>query len=469
MRRVLERLSEARFVVVPSRETCASAVLATAGVHATCYAEHGMALDAPADHIVETLKSLAVDGDVVLAASGYPFLREGVVTGLLQRVGPVEVLPAASPLEVLLLAFDVDVTADLDLVDASMLRTALPERGSHLVVTGIANAIAAKAASKRLAELYPGDHLVVIAIAQEGGGYELRMSTVGSLPAATVAWPEATLYVAPFRIEPPGGFDELVRIMRTLRGPDGCPWDHDQTHMSLRRHMIEEAYEAVAAIEKGDMSGLADELGDILLQVVFHAQIAAEGGDFTIDDSIANIVAKLRRRHPHIFGSAVAETPAAVMENWDRIKRDERGERGEQSVLDGIAHTLPALTYADKMSRRAVGVGFDWETVDDVWAKVHEEIDELKAEAPGSAEATDEVGDLLFTIVNVARKLKVDPEQALRATCDKFQRRFGQMEREAEARGEDLGEMSIEEMEALWRLAKQTERGGAAKDEGGQA
>jgi tetrapyrrole methylase family protein/MazG family protein len=198
---------------------------------------------------------------------------------------------------------------------------------------------------------------------------------------------------------------------------------------------------------------------------VFHAQIAAESGDFTIDDSIANIIAKLRRRHPHIFGTTVAETPAAVMENWDRIKRDERGG----SVLDGIAHALPALTYADKMSRRAVAVGFEWETIDDVWAKVHEEIDELKAEAPGTPEAADEVGDLLFTIVNVARKLKIDPEQALRATCDKFQRRFGQMEQEAEARGEDLAEMGIDEMEALWRLAKEAERGAAAKDESGEA
>jgi tetrapyrrole methylase family protein/MazG family protein len=467
-RRVLERLSEAHTVVAPSKDTCASPVLTMAGAQATSYADHGMALDAPADHIVETLKRLSVEGDVVLAASGYPFLREGVVMGLLQRVGPVRVLPASSPLEVLLMAFDVDISADLDLIDAKALRSAVPERGSHLVVTGVPNAIAAKAVSKRLAELYPGDHIVVIAVAEEGGGYELRMSTISSLPATTVEWPDATLYVAPFRVEPPGGFDELVRIMAVLRGPDGCPWDHEQTHMTLRRHMIEEAYEAVAAIENDDMPGLADELGDILLQVVFHAQIAAENGEFTIDDSVANIVAKLRRRHPHIFGHAVAETPAAVMSMWDRIKRDERGERGDSSILDGIAHTLPALTYADKMSRRAVAVGFDWETVDDVWVKVHEEIDELKAEAPGSAEAADEVGDLLFTIVNVARKLKVDPEQALRSTCDKFQRRFGQMESEAASRGEDLSDMGLEEMEALWRLAKQTERGGAAKDESGQ-
>jgi tetrapyrrole methylase family protein/MazG family protein len=461
--RVLARLRDATTVVVPSATGAAVALLEAAGVRPSSYADHGMAPDAPADQVVDTLKRLTSEGDVVLAVSGYPFLREGVVMGMLQRIGPVEVLPPASPLEVLLLAFDVDVTADLDLLDAAALRSALPERGSHLVVTGIANPIAAKSVSKRLSEFYPGDHLVVVATAQREGGYELRMSTVASLPAVPVTWPEATVYVAPFQVEPPGGFDELVRIMQILRAPDGCPWDLEQTHMTLRRHMVEEAYEAVAAIENGDTAELADELGDILLQVVFHAQIAAENGDFTIDDAVANIIAKLRRRHPHIFGDATADTPAEVMEHWDRIKRDERAGAG---ILDGIAHTLPALTFADKMSRRAVSVGFDWDSVDGVWGKVHEEIDELKATQPGSPEATDEVGDLLFTIVNLARKLKVDPEQALRSTCDKFQRRFAHMEASAAEQGVDLSAMDLEEMEALWRLAKQDERGGDASDRG---
>jgi tetrapyrrole methylase family protein/MazG family protein len=456
---VLERLAAADVVVVPNARGVAGAVLMAAGVTAVTYGDHGMMPDSPADQVVETLKGLAATGDVVLAVAGYPFLREGLVTAMLQRIGPVEVLPATSPLEVLLLAFDVDVTADLDLVDASALKSAAPERGSHLVVTGVENAIAARQVSKRLAELYPGEHLVVVASALPGGGYELRTSTVASLPVAPVTWPQATVYVAPFRIEPPGGFDELVRILAVLRGPDGCPWDLEQTHLTLRRHLVEEAYETVAAIEAGDMVGLADELGDLLLQVVFHAQIASEAGDFTIDDAVANIVAKLRRRHPHIFGTAVADTPAEVMERWDRIKREEKGGGG---VLDGIARTLPALTYADKMSRRAVSVGFEWATVDDVWAKVHEEIDELKATEPGSPEAADEVGDLLFTIVNVARKLGVDPEMALRATCGKFRSRFEHMESSVSSEGKDLADMTLDDMEALWRLAKETERGRAA-------
>lgn len=249
--------------------------------------------------------------------------------------------------------------------------------------------------------------------------------------------------------------DELVRIMAQLRAPDGCPWDREQTHMSLRRHLLEEAYEAVAAIEAGDDSEIADELGDILLQVVFHAQIAEEEGRFDIDDVAEAIVTKLRRRHPHIFASAVADTPAEVMEKWDHIKR---AEKPGAALLDGIAPTLPALTLAGKISRRAVSVGFEWETVEDVWDKVHEEIEELKATEPGTPEAEDELGDVLFSLVNVGRKMGVDPEQALRGTCAKFVRRFSEMERTAAESGLDLAEMSIEDMEALWRRAKEGER-----------
>lgn len=248
--------------------------------------------------------------------------------------------------------------------------------------------------------------------------------------------------------------EELVRIMSVLRAPDGCPWDREQTHMTLRRHMVEEAYEAVAAIEAGDDDELRDELGDVLLQVVFHAQIASEEGRFDIEDVAEAIVTKLTRRHPHIFGDAIADTPEQVMTRWDSIKREEKAGKG---ILEGIAPTLPALTYADKISRRAVAVGFEWETVEQVWDKVHEEIDELKATECGSPEAEDELGDVLFSVVNVGRKMGVDPEQALRSTCTKFVRRFTEMERIAGEQGLDLAEMGIEDMEALWRRAKEGE------------
>jgi tetrapyrrole methylase family protein/MazG family protein len=249
-------------------------------------------------------------------------------------------------------------------------------------------------------------------------------------------------------------FDEFVRLIAALRAPDGCPWDREQDHLSLRRHLIEEAYEAVAAIEAGDDAGLADELGDVLLQVVLHAQIAAEEGRFTVDDVVANISEKIRRRHPHVFGEARADTPEQVVTAWDAIKRD---EKGGASVLDNIPASLPALVYAQKISRRVVGVGFEWETIDDVWDKVHEEIDELKATDPGSPEAVDEIGDLLFTVVNLARKQGIDAEEALRGTCTKFTARWHDMEAAARREGLEIADLRIEGLERLWNEAKTRE------------
>jgi tetrapyrrole methylase family protein / MazG family protein len=251
-----------------------------------------------------------------------------------------------------------------------------------------------------------------------------------------------------------GDFDEFVRTIAVLRGPDGCPWDRAQDHMSLRRNMIEEAYEAVSAIEAGDDRELAEELGDVLLQVVLHAQIATDEERFTIDDVVAGISEKIRRRHPHVFGDAQAGTPAEVIERWDAIKRDEKAGTG---VLEGIPSALPALLWAQKISRRAVGVGFEWESLEAVWEKVHEEIDELKDVEPGTPEAADEIGDLLFTVVNLARKQGIDAEEALRATCRKFIGRFEDMEQAAASSGRAMSELDIQEMEQLWQAAKSRE------------
>jgi len=255
-----------------------------------------------------------------------------------------------------------------------------------------------------------------------------------------------------------GGFYEFVHIIERLRGPDGCPWDRAQDHMSLRRNMIEEAYEVVSAIEKGDDAELAEELGDVLLQVVLHAQMAAEDGSFDIEDVIAGITKKILRRHPHVFAEAAAGTPDEVIEKWDEIKREEKAGFG---VLDGIPAVLPALMWAQKISRRAVGVGFEWESLEAVWDKFHEEIEELKAEQPGSPEAADEIGDLLFTVVNLARKQGIDAEEALRATCRRFIARFEDMEQAAASAGSNVSELDIEEMEQLWHQAKSREESGS--------
>ncbi len=254
------------------------------------------------------------------------------------------------------------------------------------------------------------------------------------------------------------GFDEFVEVIAALRAPDGCPWDREQTHRSIAKNMVEEAYEAVHAIETNDVAELRDELGDVLLQVVLHAQIATDEGEFTIDDVVAAITAKIVRRHPHIFGDAEAGTASEVLRTWDTIKAGERAEKA-QGLLDTVPHALPALMTAQQISRKAVSAGFEWETLDDVWVKVHEEIDELKATEPGSPEAADEIGDVLFTVVNLARKQGIDAETALRGTCDKFRSRWSAMEEAAAGQGRNVGELSLAEQEALWQDAKRIEKG----------
>jgi len=223
--------------------------------------------------------------------------------------------------------------------------------------------------------------------------------------------------------------------------------------------MVEEAYEAVHAIEIDDVAELREELGDVLLQVVLHAQIAADDGEFTIDDVVAAITAKIVRRHPHVFGDeAAAGSEGEVLAHWDRIKAGERAEK-QQGLLDTVPHALPALMRAQMISRKAVSAGFEWETLDGVWDKVHEELDELAATEPGSPEAADEIGDVLFTVVNLARKQGIDAETALRGTCEKFRSRWSAMEEMARREGRAIDQLALDEQEALWQQAKQIEKG----------
>jgi len=253
------------------------------------------------------------------------------------------------------------------------------------------------------------------------------------------------------------GFDELVEVIARLRSEDGCPWDRAQTHRSLAKNMVEEAYEAVHAIESDDIAGLREELGDVLLQVVLHARIAADEGDFTVDEVVAGITSKLYRRHPHVFGDAQAGTPREVHAKWDQIKRAEKAGTGK-GLLDDVPHALPALMLAQTISRKAVSEGFEWESLDGVIDKLHEEVAELAETDPGSAEAADEIGDILFTVVNLARKQGIDAETALRGTCDKFRGRWAAMESAAADQGREVGDMTLSEQEELWQRAKERER-----------
>ena len=248
--------------------------------------------------------------------------------------------------------------------------------------------------------------------------------------------------------------EQLLRIMARLRAPDGCPWDREQSHATLRQSVIEEAYEVAAAINSGDDANLREELGDLLLQVVFHAQMASERGDWNFDTVASGIVEKLVRRHPHVFGSENASDSAAVLTRWEEIKRAEKGNTAAASALDGVSEGLPSLMRAEKVQKKAAKVGFDWSELPPVVAKVREEIAEVEDALGDADKVEEEVGDLLFSVVNLARKLKVDGEVALQRATDKFATRFRQVESIARERGLALEKMTLAEMDEIWDAVK---------------
>jgi MazG family protein len=253
-------------------------------------------------------------------------------------------------------------------------------------------------------------------------------------------------------------FQRLVEIMARLRSPEGCPWDRDQTFDSIKPYTLEETYEVLDAIDRREWGDLAEELGDFMLQAVFYAQMASEQQLFRIEDALEAINTKLVRRHPHVFGEETAGTPDEVLKIWGKAKAKEKEDKGQgaESLLAGVPRALPALVEAQQIASRAAKVGFDWENPDQVLEKLHEElaeIDDARRNA-GQSELEDEVGDLLFVVVNLARFFKVDPEQALRRANGKFRQRFGHVERRLAEQGKTPAESTIEEMEALWQEAK---------------
>lgn len=266
-------------------------------------------------------------------------------------------------------------------------------------------------------------------------------------------------------------FAAFVDTIAALRAPNGCPWDREQTHESIARNMIEEAYEAVDAIEQHDAAHLREELGDVLLQVVLQSQIAADAGEFTVADVCRDVNAKMIRRHPHVFGEAAAGSAEDVLSIWDNIKLAEKSAADAEAeepegLLDSVPVSFPALLQAYKISRKAVAAGFEWDTVEDVWAKVEEEIAEFKqACRSDDAQAKElEFGDVLFSLVNVARKEGIDAETALRATCRKFRERWAFMEGAAWGQGKRIEELDMDEMQQLWDQAKMLHVGEASHD-----
>ena len=354
-----------------------------------------------------------------------------------------------------LIATPIEASRPLLIVPLAMLRTA--DDGSAVEPLPGRHGPAGRDPLAVLGRLYPADHPV--------GRFGLAdRTTIGELRPDSLAAP---LYVGPVAAELAlGGPWAMPWISDRLRRPDGCPWDREQTHASLRKHLLEETYEVYDALDAGATPSLAEELGDLLLQVVLHAQLAAEAGVFDLADVHAAIAAKIVRRHPHVFGDAEARTATDVNRQWERIKADERAAAAEQgdgtdgaakSALDGISPSLPALASSQEMQERAANIGYDWPSIVGVLDKVTEELEELRA-AGTDGEWAEEFGDLLFVLVNVARRHGIESEAALRAANDKFRRRFRSVDRQAAEQGVALRDLDFEALDDLWHVAKAEER-----------
>ncbi|PJF35237.1 MAG: nucleoside triphosphate pyrophosphohydrolase [Candidatus Thermofonsia Clade 1 bacterium] len=398
---------------------------------------------------------------VVYAVPGHPLVGEQTVTLILQQARaqsvPVQIVDGLSFIEPLIGALGIDALDGLQIHDAEtiahMHHPPLNPDVPALLAQVYSSAVASDV-KLTLANQYPETHEVILVHGAGTLSQRLERLPLYALDRQPVDH-LTSLYVPPLQL--PGSFEHFQEIMAHLRAPDGCPWDRQQTHESLRPYLLEETYEVLEALDNGDIELLKRELGDLLLQVVFHAQIAVESGEFSMADVIAHVCQKLIRRHPHVWGDVQVSDSAQVHANWDQIKRQERAaegitERGP-SALDGVPKTLPALAAAAAIHARASRVGFEWSRLEDVIAKVREELDEL-LRADDAEQRREEFGDVLSSLVNLARWYQIDPEAALRENIAKFVRRFQRLEQQAAAQGKALQSMTLDELDALWNAVK---------------
>ena len=302
---------------------------------------------------------------------------------------------------------------------------------------------------KVLLAVYPKEHQIILVEGQMS-----KVERLGDLQPSTFNFQlPACLYIP--SLGEGTSFESFAEIVAHLRAPDGCPWDKEQTHQTLRPHLLGEAYETLEAMDENNPAGMSEEFGDLLLQIVLNSQIANETNSFSMNQVIKGIYDKIVRRHPHVFGDAEVNSVDGVLQNWEKLKEKERSNKKEdKGLLDGVPSSLPALSQALEYQDRAARVGFDWPEVEGVLDKVREEIEEIK-QAQNLDEVTAELGDLFFVLVNLARWRKVDAESALRGTNIKFKKRFGYVEQGAKKQGRNLSDMTLEEMDALWNEAKQ--------------
>lgn len=420
-----------------------------------------------ADRLIELARQQA-EGELLYAVPGHPMVAERTVQLLRERCPAAGVVLAMeggeSFLDEAFLRFGFDPIEGFRLLDASTMDVRGMEPNVHLVIAQVYDAMTASDAKLSLMQVYPDDYRVTVGHALGVQGeerlievplYELdRVEGYGNLSLIWV--PRSEREELRNR-----SFERLRDIVEILRSPGGCPWDREQTHRSIRKNLIEETYEVLETIDDDDPDAMCEEMGDLLLQIMLHSQMEAEAGTFDVYDVVEAINEKLIRRHPHVFGDVAAKNAEEALVNWQLIKDEEKRKKGidptKQSLLAGVPRDLPGLMKAYKLQKKAAEVGFDWSDVKDVIAKIEEELVELRQTmepASSAAERTDELGDLLFAVVNLARFLKIDPEEAIASTNRKFMQRFSHIEEQLRLSGRNFEQTDLPEMESWWQEAK---------------
>lgn len=428
------------------------------------YYEEGISFEAVYKKIVDTVLSLGKGEDgVVYGVPGHPYIAEATTPEITRQAResdiPVTVVEGMSFVEATFGILGIDPFPQVSLVDALELAiTHHPQfpPSAPAMIAQIHSPAIASDVKLTLMSVYPDEHEVKLvhgagtqmALVETMSLYEIdRSPNIGLL---------TSLYLPP--LEGSTSFEAFQEIVAHLRAPEGCPWDREQTHQSLRPYILEEAYEVLTALDTGDQGSLCEELGDLLLQIVLHTQIANEFGEFNMADVLKGIHEKLTRRHPHVFGDLELTDKQKVLENWERLKLAERSNDSEEEIgiLAGMNLALPALAQADGYQQRVNKVGFDWSNIQGVYDKVKEELIEVK-QATSSEQRENEIGDLLFAVVNLARWLYIDAESALRSANTRFRKRFESVEELVQAKGMDFSKLSLEELDALWETVKDEE------------
>lgn len=414
------------------------------------------------------------EAGIIYAVPGHPMVAERSVKMLRKQVEKlghiIKMVASSSFLDDIFSTLDIDPNDGFMLLDGLDLKLSALDSRLHTIISQVYSREVASEVKLLLMEYYPEDHPLIVIQAAGVPGLERRWE----IPLYELDFIDEIDHLTALYLEPAPNlkrsFGAFVEIVESLRAPGGCPWDQEQTHMSLRAQMIEEVYEVIQAIEADDMDNLAEELGDVLLHVVMNSVIASEGGDFHIYNVIEGISEKMIRRHPHVFGTDEIMTSDEVLVKWEEIKAAEKASQThdrdggqaksagkEQSILADIPDQLPALIHSYKQQKKAAKLGFDWDDIEDIWAKVEEEIDELR-EAETEEDKLEELGDSLFALVNLARAMKINPELALRQSNQKFARRFAYIEDKVREAGLSFDQVDLAWMDQYWEEAKKLER-----------